>query len=218
MTSCDFVSDGWNLQNGRFVRVSATDRCRKRVEELQRVLATPIEPALDVVAVETFGNRPTADQLAIVTGEVAKLPENVLRAWASLGGKVEVVAGTSVTLHPRFRGMTSTGVCQGVGIVIAADAIALLARTTRENIILHESGHAIDAVAGYVSDTDEWNRLHQQEIEYSRHLPTAQSCYELHNPSEGFAGVFSGYFTSAYTRGLLCRPVREFIERVCRRL
>jgi hypothetical protein len=191
------------------------DHRRDRLDELRRhcaVLDIMLPETPPITACTCYDKTPTAEQMAMVEAEMRKLPKGLLRRLAAEGCKIDVVAGVSANVHPDFRrDRPARGFCWGPTIVVAGGTLGKM----DENPTLHELGHAVDFAAGYVSDSEEWQRIFEIHApESMQPFQPAQSWYERSGPGEFFAGTFSSLFNSDFTRSLLHWRPRGFIERV----
>jgi hypothetical protein len=154
------------------------------------------------------GHGVSGEQVLQVERELAKVPKVIRGRWREAGGEIELWPAATVPLPTN--GVGVRGFCQGVRCVVALGSEHPL------ETALHEMGHCLDTLCGKRgSSSAAWLEIFKLERDYWKYdLQPAYGDYGNTNESECFACAFAAYCGSEFTRSLLPKRPREFIEKV----
>ena len=155
----------------------------------------------------------TAAELEAAWVDLHRLPP-YLRERCLRDSPLLLLSGPSLQSLARYRGQTGEvpgrpGVrwSEVIGIAEPRATVVLanwnLSEQSASGVLLHEVGHQFDRSLNWISDGDEWLRIHRK-AHWRRD-------YADRFPREGFADAFADYFYSPMSREALPDPVRAYL-------
>jgi len=164
--------------------------------------------------------------------EIEKMPDHIVALFRQEGIKVyytdniplnkRVATDGSLYLATTVQGWTSYNqMTLKVDFVTKRPHIYIYQDTPPE-ILIHEYGHALDFIAGYITGTykgecgisgqDQWTKLYQANKNKLKNIDNHTKANVNKNKSEAFADAFRLYVTKPKTLNNTCPDIYHFID------